>query len=84
MSRRELWQRYQGYLCICEQVGLTLDISRMRFDDGLFDETAAAMDGASGAMRLLEAGAIANPDEHRMVGHYWLRTPDLAAPSRTA
>ena len=78
MSKRELWQRYQRYLCICEQVGLTLDISRMRFDDGLFDETAAAMDGASGAMRLLEAGAIANPDEHRMVGHYWLRTPDLA------
>src|SRR5690606_24644335 len=25
-----------------------------------------------------EAGAIANPDEHRQVGHYWLRTPQLA------
>ena len=24
-------------------------------------------------MRELEAGAIANPDEKRMVGHYWLR-----------
>ena len=23
-------------------------------------------------------GAIANPDEKRMVGHYWLRAPDLA------
>ena len=26
----------------------------------------------------LEAGAIANPDEGRMVGHYWLRNPALA------
>lgn len=28
------------------------------------------------AMRALEAGAIANPDEKRMVGHYWLRAPE--------
>ena len=26
----------------------------------------------------LEKGAIANPDEQRMVGHYWLRNPQLA------
>src|SRR5437867_8717085 len=30
------------------------------------------------AMRELEAGAIANPTENRMVGHYWLRNPLLA------
>jgi hypothetical protein len=29
-------------------------------------------------MAALEGGAIANPDENRMVGHYWLRDPDLA------
>ena len=29
-------------------------------------------------MRELEAGAIANPTEKRMVGHYWLRDPALA------
>jgi glucose-6-phosphate isomerase len=29
-------------------------------------------------MRELEAGALANPDEGRRVGHYWLRAPDLA------
>jgi glucose-6-phosphate isomerase len=29
-------------------------------------------------MANLEAGAIANPDENRMVGHYWLRNPSLA------
>lgn len=26
----------------------------------------------------LESGAIANPDENRMVGHYWLRNPQIA------
>ena len=29
-------------------------------------------------MAALERGAKANPDEKRMVGHYWLRAPDLA------
>jgi glucose-6-phosphate isomerase len=29
-------------------------------------------------MKELESGAIANPDEKRMVGHYWLRNPALA------
>lgn len=30
------------------------------------------------AMQELEKGAIANPDEGRMVGHYWLRNASLA------
>src|SRR5688572_9116627 len=29
-------------------------------------------------MAALEAGAVANPDEGRQVGHYWLRAPELA------
>jgi len=29
-------------------------------------------------MAKLEPGAIANPDENRMVGHYWVRNPALA------
>ena len=36
------------------------------------------MEKAFVAMDALEKGAIANPDENRMVGHYWLRAPDLA------
>ncbi|MEN0067716.1 MAG: glucose-6-phosphate isomerase [Myxococcota bacterium] len=28
------------------------------------------------AMAALESGAIANPDEQRQVGHYWLRSPE--------
>ena len=30
------------------------------------------------AMDALEAGAVANADEGRQVGHYWLRSPELA------
>jgi glucose-6-phosphate isomerase len=34
------------------------------------------------AMQQLEKGAIANPDEKRMVGHYWLRAAELAPNSQ--
>jgi glucose-6-phosphate isomerase len=50
----------------------------MGFDDGFFDRMAPAMSQAFDAMDVLEKGAIANPDEKRMVGHYWLRAPDRA------
>ena len=36
------------------------------------------MQRAFEAMDALERGDIANPDENRMVGHYWLRAPELA------
>ncbi len=78
-----LWNRFKHFLCVCPSVGLSVDISRMAFDDGFFDRMGAGnADGpikkAFAAMDALEAGAIANPDEHRMVGHYWLRDPDRA------
>ena len=59
-------------------IGLSLDISRMRFSDGFFAEMQPRLDAAFGAMDKLEAGDVSNPDEERMVGHYWLRTPRLA------
>ena len=33
-------------------------------------------------MEALEAGEIANQDEGRQVGHYWLRSPELAPPDQ--
>ena len=50
----------------------------MKFPDDFFDRTRPKIDKAFAAMRDLEAGGIANPDENRMVGHYWLRKPPLA------
>src|SRR4051794_29182754 len=78
MNANELWNRYKKHLCRVPAVDLSLDISRMSFDDGFFARMAPAMEKAYAAMDALEKGAIANPDEKRMVGHYWLRAPELA------
>ncbi len=50
----------------------------MDFPDDFFAGMALAADRACKQMKELEAGAIANPDENRMVGHYWLRDASLA------
>jgi glucose-6-phosphate isomerase len=73
MNKSKLWNRYQKHLCICPEISLSLDISRMKFDDGFFQLMEPAMQKAFAAMAELEKGAVANPDEGRMVGHYWLR-----------
>jgi len=78
MDKTELWHRFNKYLCNNEEIGLSLDISRMKFGDDFFDIMEPAMQRAFSAMKSLEAGAISNPDEGRMVGHYWLRNADLA------
>ncbi len=73
-----LWQRFQAYFLRYEDLGFSLDISRMRFGDDFFPTMMPRVEEAFGAMHALEAGAVANPDENRMVGHYWLRNPALA------
>jgi glucose-6-phosphate isomerase len=78
MNKTELWQRYSSYFCTCPEISLALDISRMNFDDGFLERMEPGMQRAFAAMKTLESGAIANPDEGRMVGHYWLRNPCLA------
>ncbi len=78
MNDRELWDRYRRHLCVVDSLGLELDPSRMRFGDDFFDRMAQPMAQAFDEMEALERGAIANPDENRMVGHYWLRAPELA------
>lgn len=78
MSSAESWQRYREYLCPAAEAGLMLDISRMNFDTDFLQRMEPLMEKAYAAMAALEGGAIANPDEGRMVGHYWLRAPGLA------
>ncbi len=78
MTTLNHWHRYQEHLCASPQIGLTLDISRMNFGDDFLPHMEQAMQRAYTAMAELEGGAIANPDEGRMVGHYWLRAPELA------
>jgi glucose-6-phosphate isomerase len=78
MASSSLWQRFQQYFLHYDDLGFSIDISRMKFPDDFFDQMQPKIDKAFAAMRDLEAGGIANPDEKRMVGHYWLRQPSLA------
>jgi glucose-6-phosphate isomerase len=78
MDNVKLWQRYQDWLYYNEDLQFYLDISRISFDDAFVAEMKPKFDKAFKDLEALEAGAIANPDENRMVGHYWLRDPDLA------
>ena len=73
-----LWDRYQKYLLRSEELGFSLDVSRMRFGDEFVAQIEPLAQRAFTHMKALEEGAIANPDENRMVGHYWLRAPQLA------
>jgi hypothetical protein len=77
-SKPELWQRFQKYYTDYPTLGLSLDLSRMNFGDDYFDSMKVPIQKAFIAMAELEKGGIANPDEKRMVGHYWLRNPALA------
>lgn len=76
-TTNSLWDRYRAHLCAVPEL-LTLDISRVRFPDTLFDAMAPAIASAFDAMEAIEAGIPANISENRMVGHYWLRAPHLA------
>ena len=55
--------------------GWRLDVSGLDLQDR---EQSLEWGHVFAAMEALESGEIANPDEHRQVGHYWLRAPDLA------
>lgn len=72
------WKRFKEFYCAPQGVDLSLDISRMHFADGFLPAIEPKLQAAYAAMAKLEAGAIANPDEGRMVGHYWLRDPERA------
>src|SRR5581483_11249253 len=78
MASSSLWQRFQRYFLDYRDLGFSLDISRMKFPDDFFEKMQPKIDKAFAAMQALEAGAIANPTEKRLVGHYWLRNPALA------
>ncbi len=78
MTTQSHWERFVRYHLRDAATGLQIDVSRMQFDEDLFNSMGERIARAQRIMREVEAGAIANPDENRMVGHYWLREPALA------
>lgn len=77
-SNKALWDRFQRYFFYSPELELGLDISRMNFPEEFFDRMKSRIQKAFDEMAVLEKGDIANPDENRMVGHYWLRNPSMA------
>jgi len=72
------WQSYHQQLIRYPQYGFSLDLSLMDIEPDHVTGLKEKIDKAFSDMKALEAGAIANPDEGRMVGHYWLRNAALA------
>lgn len=72
------WKRFKECQYVSDALGFVLDYSRMNFPAKFLPEIEPGLQKAYAAMAELEKGAIANPDEDRMVGHYWLRAPELA------
>jgi glucose-6-phosphate isomerase len=75
---------YRQQLLNFPELGVSLDFSRAPAPAGFNEKMAPAIAKAFADMAALEKGAIANPDEKRMVGHYWLRAPELAPDAKIA
>ncbi len=71
------WTDYNNLLRYTD-LRTTLDLSRMDIPHDFIQNLQPKIDKAYEDMKAVEAGEIANPDEGRMVGHYWLRKPELA------
>ena len=69
MTASDLWSRYRKYLSSIPAVGLTLDVSRMKFDEAFLAKMEPAIQTAYTGMDALEKGAIANPDDQIGVTH---------------
>lgn len=72
------WNEFQKKSLFLSQLGFSIDYSRVNIQEDFFGSMREKVEKAFSAMDALEKGAVANPDEKRMVGHYWLRDSALA------
>ncbi len=71
------WSAFKENLFFDRITRISLDFSRMLIDKKSFEEAKFAIEKAFEEMDGLEKGDVSNPDEKRMVGHYWLREPEI-------
>ena len=72
------WQRFCDLIWYHDDLGIWLDVSRMHVNTSHLEALQPGFEKAFAAMQDLESGSVANADEQRQVGHYWLRAPQLA------
>ena len=77
-SPNNSWEHFKKFYKEFPSIELAMDLSRIGVSDAFFKKMEKPMQNAFADMAALEKGAIANPDEGRMVGHYWLRNSALS------
>ena len=75
---RGVMKEYAQQLLRYPEMGISLDFSKLPLTEAFLTEMKPLIERAYSDIDALEGGAIANPDEKRMVGHYWLRNSALA------
>lgn len=78
MSSRTTWAGSLSRFSFEPELLLALDLGRMDLPRDPPGDLLRRLERALDEMEALEKGEVANPDEKRMVGHYWLRAPELA------
>lgn len=78
MSTSPGWNRFKKYHLAFPEARFAIDVSRVPFAEDFLAAMEPAARRAYAAMDALEKGAVANPDEKRRVGHYWLRAPEIS------
>lgn len=71
-------KQYAAQLLRYPDMGISMDLSQLPLTPEFLAEMQPLIDRAYADIAALEGGAIANPDENRMVGHYWLRNSAIA------
>jgi len=74
----QLWSRFQKFYTEVLSIGLGLGITPMGFGESFSDGMQHVLHKSFKDRDALEPSNFANPNENRMVGHYWLRKPALA------
>ena len=83
MKSSNSWERFTQWQIPVPSLDFSFDFSRMQFDEKDLAGLSTKLEAAFTEMENLESGSIANPDEGRQVGHYWLRAPELAPDQTT-
>lgn len=76
--RSDRFSQFLRRRAVLDDPCVELDVSQAQLDDAALTGLQERFAQSLAAMAELEAGGIANRDEQRMVGHFWLRAPGLA------
>lgn len=72
------WTDFCNNYLDCPEMDFSIDTSKVDLQKDFIKKFEPKFKSALVEMKKLEKGAIANPDEGRMVGHYWLRNSKKA------